>query len=161
MPAVALELAKKQLRVNDSAEDDLIQQKIDSAVAYVEGLTGKWLTRREEVKQYNCWTKFIALPGPDPEVSGVAYLDADYVETELTDYAQAGARLWPADVWPESGGNIRVTVTAGYEEDAVPADLVEAVLVHVRMAFDELRTGEGGDLAIVANVCRRHLEMTA
>ena len=91
----------------------------------------------------------------------MAYLDEGYVETALTEYVQAGSRLWPTDSWPVARGYIRVTLTAGYEEGEVPADLIEAVLVHIRLSFDELRVGDNKGLDVVASVCRRHLEMVA
>lgn len=156
---VSLALAKQQLRYDEDAEDELIQQKIDSAIAYVEGLTGKWLTRREEVKEYDTWGHFIPLPRPDPVVSAVSYYDSDFADTVYEDYEQVGWRLKTAGCWPDTEGSIRVTVTAGYEEGEVPSDLIEAVLVHVRLAFDELRTGDGGNLGVVAQVCRRHWDM--
>ena len=164
---VSLEQAKAQLRVTDSDQDSLIGGKVRAAREFVETQTQRALleqTWRLSLDRFP-WDGVILLPRPPLlEVVSVKYVDALGVLQTLTedvnytvDADSEPARLVPAYelAWPESRdvpNAVLVEFTAGYgsDPDAVPGELVEAMLLWIQHLYD------GDDAA--AQVAVRRLE---
>lgn len=128
---VDLALAKEHLEYEDDDRDDLIEQYIAAAAAWVEGFTGVLLTRRAVTRRFpSSVCHYDVNVGPDPVVDSLTYLDSDLVETTIAaeDYTLVGGRLYPVPAFPYAQYGIVATVTAGFDGD-VPADLISAQLL--------------------------------
>ena len=160
--SVDLALAKQHLRVTHDFEDTVITQYLNAAVAWVENYTGKLLTRREVTQEETEFGSYLTLfYGPSPASLTIDYTDSEGAATTIADGLVVKGRVYPADSWPTFADNTPVTLTytAGY--DNVPADLDSAVLVHVRAQYDEWRSGQKDEVAIVAieALCRPYRDL--
>lgn len=170
---IDLELAKAHLRVDGSAEDALIQSYIDAAAAWVEGFTGRLLTRREVTQTLASFGDYVPLwwgPDPDFDTLTIDYLDSDGQAATVTDPRGVRDRVYaPLGGWPSvlDHSAIAVTYTAGYDEDAsapdpaaVPADLVQAQLMlvaHWYMNREAVNGGAANEVPLgVEAICRRY-----
>ena len=134
MMPVTLELAKKHCRVDGDYEDDLIKSYIEAAAGWVEKYTGHLLTERPVTLKFPRFGSELRLAiAPIKSVDSVTYLDGDGAEQTLT-----GARLYQGALLPQantswpatlSKSDVEVTVTAGYAEGDVPAELKQAVML--------------------------------
>lgn len=126
---ITLELVKSHLRVQHTDEDSLIAQYLAAAIASVEKLTGKLLSRRAVTQEANAFGCYMPLFwGPSPASLSIEYLDGDLAEQTIADARIARGRVYPADAWPTAiEGSIILSYTAGYE--SVPNDLIAAVLL--------------------------------
>lgn len=139
---IDLALAKQHLEYDDDDRDTLIQQYIDAAQDWVEGYTGKLLTRRAVTQRFNsCDTSTIINCGPDPVIGSLTYLDSDLEEVTIdaADYRVIGGKLYPVTSWPYAKHGIEATVTAGYDGD-VPAALISAQLLIIGHLFNQRET---------------------
>ena len=126
---LSLDLVKAHLRVTHDDEDALISQYLAAAIASVEKLTGKLLTRRTVTQDASCFGRFMPLHwGPNPASLTIEYLDGAMVEQTIADARIARGRVYPAASWPSAvDGSVLLTYTAGFA--TVPDDLIAAVLL--------------------------------
>ncbi|WP_340265414.1 head-tail connector protein [Sphingobium mellinum] len=131
---LSLDAAKLHLRVDDDAEDDLIEVLRDAALQLVEKVCGIRLGVVEGiVATFPGFGRGMQLgvgPVPTVEVTAVSYSAVDGETVDLPDggwrVAVDGALVAaPGTIWPE-GGPVTVTFTAGYAADACPAPLIAA-----------------------------------
>lgn len=141
---VSLARAKAQVRVDlaDTSEDELIEGYIAAAREQVEGDTRRALPLQTWEYTTDAFPRcgFIELPHPPlVAVQLVSYVDAaGIVQTmDPTAYVQETAPLvgrvslahgasWPA---ARRGGPVTIRYVCGYQEGAVPARLVNAMLL--------------------------------
>lgn len=148
--ALDLALAKLQLRVTHSAEDTLISQYMAAAATTVEQRSGTLLTRREVTQRFASFSPRLPLYwGPDPANVTVAYVDDDGTDLDfddaqiVRDWLHAPTTGWP---WIATGSVIEVTYTAGWT--TVPADLVNAQLLLIQIAYQRRLPSGDEDRAI-------------
>ncbi len=140
---ISLAEAKAYLRIDDGAEDALIETLIGAARLHVEGVTGRALIAQSWRLVLDCWPDggVVRLPvGPFRSLSAVtAYDDAgDGHEIILAQFADAPDRLiLPQRVagmpFLRARQGIEIDYVAGYGEAAedVPVDIRQALLVLV------------------------------
>lgn len=135
---VAVELARKQCRLDDDAEDDLITQKIRAARRWVEDYTGRVFAQQTLVAHFRSWGAYLEISRrPVISIDAIAYNGAD------GDAIYSGAaysvgvnplRIYAGDSGVPSlrtGGGITVAYTAGYDAGEVDDCVIEAILVLV------------------------------
>lgn len=151
-PAVSLATAKNFLRVEHSADDDLITSLVTAAVGWVEGHTNLALVS-STWKQYETnFQEFEIYKWPVTSISSITYLDNDGARQTLSSDVYelgkglSGVRLNYDQSWPSYRSDeqaIEITFVAGYEDAAsVPAQIVSAILVHVGWAYETRRAQE-------------------
>jgi uncharacterized phiE125 gp8 family phage protein len=135
---VTVDEARKQCRIDDDTEDDVLAQKISAARQWVEDFTGRVIPQQTLVAHYNIWGSYIELPKrPIISVDAIAYGGPDGDATYGDGRYSLGAnplRIFAGDGgFPSlrTGGTITVAYTAGYDAGEVPAVMREAVLVLV------------------------------
>ncbi|APZ98064.1 hypothetical protein BWQ93_05905 [Sphingopyxis sp. QXT-31] len=161
---------KKHLRVESTADDTLIADKIIAAREWVEDYTGLVLTRREvteAIDSFSAQTRLRAWPVADEPIS-IVYRDFVGAEQTIADAVlrpqTRPARIYPAlgAVWPNCrtiSGPAAVTFTAGYATAAdVPQALKQAMLVMLTAFYDDR---PGGEMFAAAErsakaLCRRY-----
>lgn len=153
---ISLELAKLQCRVLDSDEDDLFDQLIPAARAYVENITGCVLLQRQIVEQRDEFGCYIELHRrPVFTVDEVAYIDADGAAQTYADFVAQASRD-PARVYPEAGaewptlfeyGGVTVTYTAGYVVGEEPPELIQAMLLLIGHWYENREAVTVGDVS--------------
>jgi len=131
---LSLDAAKLHLRVDDSAEDDLIEVLRDAALQLVEKVCGVRLGVVEGiVATFPAFGRGMQLgvgPVPTVAVTAVSYVACDGETIALSNdswrLSVDGALVpAPGTSWPE-GGPVTVTFNAGYAADACPAPLIAA-----------------------------------
>lgn len=157
---ITLAEAKAHLRVDGSAEDDLIQSMLEAAIDLVETFTGKNLSEREVEQEFDGWSRIALYRGPvqqivrveyDPTTGGAPVVMAGHL-------LRAGRLYFPAGtVFPEAHV-VRVIYTAGFPLGDIPAALNAAVKVLLTGYYEDRA---GGDTlakakAAVAGLCRPH-----
>lgn len=135
---VSVELARKQCRLDDDEEDDLIAQKISAAREWVEDYTGRVVAQQTLVAHFRSWGRYLEIPRrPVISVDAIVYNgdpdDGSYIDGRfaLGPYPlriMAGDSGFPA---LRTGGAITVAYTAGYDAGEVPKVMIEAILVLV------------------------------
>lgn len=136
-PAVSLDSARAQVRVDGAQDDDLIGQYIAAATMAAEHELARALVTQIwtlKLDRFPIGAIELARP-PVQSVSSIQYLDSDGVEQTLdpTAYTLCADPLAPVitGTWPE-GTNIVVTFTAGYGDvDSVPESIRAWILLHV------------------------------
>lgn len=140
---VSLAELKAHLRVDGSAEDDLITSQGKAAREWVEAVTGKQFVEATLVDVYDgfpCAGRPILLSrSPVTAISGIIYTDTAGDPQSWTGYQSdlvgEPARIFPAygEVYPSARGgdvnSVSVTYTAGYSSDAsdVPDSIKAAI----------------------------------
>ena len=153
---VSLVEAKLHLKVDLSTDDNLINDLIDSAIAYVEEYTNRQLISATWYRYLDCFPdNVIELDWcPVTSVSSVKYYDSDNTEQTLSsanyvvDYASEPARivlawgyLWP-DTYPRPNA-VTVEFVTGYASAAaVPKPLKSALLLMIAHNYEN-RGDEG------------------
>lgn len=146
--------AKAHLRVDDDAEDALIQAFSDAAQAHIDGPDG-WLGRsigKQTLELRRCgFPTWIELPfGPVRSVASVKYVDPDGIEQTLdpSAYVVHGDIIACAHgvTWPglrSERENIRIRYEAGYPDtvgdapkSTVPAPIVAAIKLMIADLFE-------------------------
>ncbi len=150
---VSLADAKLHLRVDSTDEDSLISRAIQSAREYAETFTRRQLVAaayRLELDRAPCSGRWAAIPIPRPPLASVESVRyrkpgaADYTEIDparyAVDTASVPGRVILLDGWPaldtERPAALVVEFTAGTEPEAVPAGIVDAILVMVGDAYE-------------------------
>ena len=143
---VALADARAFLKLDDTAEDALLQALITAARLHVEAVTARAMLHQSWRLVRDAWpaTRTLALPvTPVSALSAVTVFDADDEPQALDHDAfllQAGQLLLPRDIAvaarPQLG--IEIDYVAGYGSDPaqVPADLKHACLVLLAYWFE-------------------------
>lgn len=146
-PAVTLEEAKAQLRVDDYEEDALIAGMVMAAQAHIDGPEG-WLGRAIGVQTLEAYVPAPALVGrtalpcrPIIDVVSIeARTDAGWAVVDPATYEQRGdwvvfaAGATPAGGWAIGDREgMRVRYRAGYQ--AVPAPIQQAILLMTEMFY--------------------------
>ena len=158
--ATALPIAefKDHLRLgtgfsDDDVQDSILETCIRSAVAAIEGRTGKALIERQFLQSVTCWrtSDWHAIPiAPVSSIVSVSVLDRAGAPT-LIDPGQYGLikdfalpRLAATTVLPNipSGGSAEIVFQAGFGPawSDMPDDLIQAVFI-LAAEFYESRTG--------------------
>lgn len=133
---VDLAKAKAHLRKTDTSEDDLIEGYIASAQAWIEDYLGIAFTETELTQTFDAWGDYLSIfRRPLISVDAISYTDAAGEAADYEDFLLANAfypaRIYPVTTFPELGtnGTITATLTAGYAEGEIPAQLIQAQLV--------------------------------
>lgn len=158
-PPLSLATAKSSQRISSTAEDTLLQAKLDAAIEVVEESTGRALSLNTyELRLEKNFTKnrfydkdtcSIRLPwSPLVSVTSIEYVDEDgATQTVSTDvyevnvYSEPGEiRLKDGQSWPTVDNvfsPITITYTAGYDNQTV-SDTTPKKLVHaIELIFGE------------------------
>lgn len=159
---VTVELARKQCRLDDEAEDDLIAQKISSARETVEGISGRIIAQQTLVAHFRSWGRYLEIfKRPVISVDAISYsgLLEDTVYADAR-YSLGGAslRIFAAADGPpilRAGGGITVVYTAGFDPGEVPHKYVEAILVLVAAMMIDREGGYDKALATAKAICGR------
>lgn len=170
--ALPVQAMKDHLRLgtgfaDDGLQDGLVEAHLRSAIAAIEGRTGKALLARRFLLRLPCWRDVQgaqALPmAPVSEIVSVTLLDAENTPTLLsTDryrlvpdmqrprLAGTGRVLPPL----AEGGAVEIVFDAGFgsEWTAVPADLGQAVLLLAAEFYERRHDGGQGGGAIPLSV---------
>jgi uncharacterized phiE125 gp8 family phage protein len=159
---VTVELARKQCRLDDDAEDELIAQKIRSAREWVEDYTGRAIAQQTFVAHFSSWgTSLTLYRRPIISVDAIAYngADGDGVYADGTFSIGpfplrifAGSSGFPA---LRAGGAITVAYTAGYDLGEVPHSIIEAILVLVGGMMSEREGAYAKSLDAAASLVER------
>lgn len=127
--------AKAWLKVEHTADDTLIGGLVDSAIAQVEGVVGRFLSSKAFTQELAGFplgsSNAIKLfTGPVTGITSIFYDPSDGTsEVEITDYRLVEgvtATLEPAygETWPttlDGPGTVRIIGTAGYADGEAPA----------------------------------------
>ncbi len=133
--------AHLNLTADDSFHDNSVLALRDAAIDFVEGYTGKALSRRLFLWTADQFCSVIHLPiGPVvSDDAAISYYASDGTDTALTDadWFFGRDRLIAAEgtSWPytnDSPGGVRITFTAGYLE---AADIPPMLLAGVKLAM--------------------------
>lgn len=144
---------KTMLGITTDADNDLLEVMIKAVVNQLDPAAGGWLGRALrpqtwELRLSEFPSDCIHLPYPPvTSVTSVKYDDSDGVEQTLTvttDYRvfglsdHKGASVWPPynDSWPSARydkESVRVRYIAGYDGDAMPQPIKNAVALGIRM----------------------------
>lgn len=162
---VSIDEARKHLRVDGTADDVLIAEKIAAAREWVEDYTGLLLTRREvteRIGSLSARTELRAWPVAEAAPLVITYRDRSGTEQTISDAAlRTGTRpalIYPAagSYWPSAAASgIEVTFTAGFAApEDIPAKLKQAVLVMLTGFYEDR---EGGALFVAAEQAARRL----
>lgn len=139
---------KRHLKVDpdQTADDTLIVEMEQAAVAYLQNATGCYfgpVAEISEVLSANGWAS-IWLQGPpilDDEDRPFAlerrtYPAGAWEAVESADYEVDGARLYPLVYWSPALRSLRASYWAGYAEGAEPPDVQQAVRELVAKMYD-------------------------
>jgi uncharacterized phiE125 gp8 family phage protein len=130
---VDLTLAKAQLRVTHSDEDDLIEQYIASAKAWVERYTARLLAEDTVIDTFTEFGDYLVLSrGPFVSLTTLAYVDGDGDDQELEGTRHRDGRIYPPSAgWPsyQTYSTITTTYLAGYDVYDLPEELTQAQLL--------------------------------
>lgn len=130
---ISLEQAKAQCRVLHSREDDLIEQHMNAAKAYLERYTGKLLAVGEAVDTFTAFGDYLELTrGPFVSLTSIAYIDADGAGQTLSGASVRDGRVYaPTDGWPAIQDHSAITVTyqAGYATTPADLDMAQLLLI--------------------------------
>lgn len=139
---ITLDQAKAQCRVTDTASDTLFNLFIPAERAFVEKYCNIRIVEQTITIKCDGFSDFARVPiGPVQEISAIAYVDTDGNAATLdpsvyevrvdglecaivTQYGQ----VFPV---PQVGSRIAVTVVVGYADDAIPPEIVSALLLRV------------------------------
>lgn len=141
---VTLAQAKAHLRVDYSADDDLISALISAARQQCEHRTQRTLVNTTWRLSVDAFEQLALLPmGPVTAITSLSYVDANGTTQTLssgTDYRadldSAPARVQPINTWPTAADQLNavtITYTAGYGASgaSVPAPLRQWILLAV------------------------------
>ncbi len=169
---VTLSDAKLHLRVDHSAEDDLVRSMITAAREQVESDTGSALITQTWKLVLDAFPDAdnILLPRPPLQsVTSVAYLDGDGNQQTLsagayvvdTDSRPGRLSLAVGESWPDTygqAGDVEITYVAGYGAvAAVPSGLKTAVKMYLQLLYERGDMGPGN---ANANVERTYKSLT-
>lgn len=120
-----------------TADDSLILQMQEAAVAYLQDQTGRYfgeLGEITEVVSTNGWGPVVLQVAPEADsiytpvtVERRALMSGDWETVDSADYEIDGNRLYPRVWWEPGARLLRITYTGGYAEGAEPADVQQAV----------------------------------
>lgn len=146
---VSLEQAKAHLRVDDDAEDGLIESLVTAARIQIEGVTGRALLEQSWRLVRDDWPAngIVTLPiGPVSAIDEIRTYDSDGEPhvIDLDGVLLDGRASPPRVVLPGNRPSIRprlgveIDYTAGYGNapEDVPADLVQALLTLVAYWYE-------------------------
>ncbi len=153
-----LDDVKAHLRVDNSADDELIQQLIYVAVETIEGETGHLWGPREVTEHFARWCDIKLRSWPIVALIGIAYLDqAGNLATLGTANLRIVAGRRPvrlaqivAATWPDyqrADDAIAVTVSAGHAPDHVPHRLRAAALLMIGDLYAARETFVNGSIS--------------
>jgi uncharacterized phiE125 gp8 family phage protein len=172
---ISTDEAKRQLRVDSTADDTLIAGYIIAAREWVEDYTGLVLTRREVTEALGGFlrqTRLRAWPIDAEQPVTIVYRDISGAEQTIANAelraASRPGTIYPASgaLWPSNsilGGSIDVTFTAGYADPATIPQAVRMAMLVMLTGFYEDR--EGGEILAAAEssakrLCRRYKRRT-
>lgn len=146
---ISLPLLKAHLKVNEdeTADDALIVEMEEAAVAFMENETGKYfgeLSEITEVLSANGWAPIWlrATPLADSDDTPVllesrTYPNGSWAEVAATDYEIDGQRLYPLAYWIPGSRTLRLTYWAGSDVGGEPADVRQAVRELVTRMYEK------------------------
>lgn len=171
---ISLTDLKLHLKVDpdQTADDSLIVEMEQAAVAYLQNQTGKYLGASGEITEIlsaNGWASIWlqAAPITDDEDYFPFLLErrntpsGDWEVVESTDYEVDGYRLYPLTYWTPGRRTLRATYySTGYAEGDEPADIQQAVRELVTKMYKHRKPiVEGGVAELpfgVADTIRAH-----
>ena len=129
---------KKHLKAEDhTADDDLIVEIEQAAVAFIQNETGRFfggIGEITEVVSANGWASIWLQAEPimdDPDYMPFTLerrvLGSGWGAVGATEFEVDGYRLYPLTYWTPGHRTLRATYWAGYDEGAEPADVQQAV----------------------------------
>lgn len=141
---------KLHARVDGNTEDDLLDDLIATATAFLDGkdgLLGRCLITQTLRLSLGAFPAEVVLPLPPAQVvTSVTYLDADGIEQTLAPsaYRVIGGdpgKVFPVDSWPATKADpeaVKIEFRAGYGDLAsdVPAPIKRAILEHCTLAYE-------------------------
>lgn len=150
-PAVTLEEAKRQLRVDLDDDDSYIEDiLIPAATAHAEAFLNRRLMPQTVELRMDCFPLRGFALGVDPvrSISSVKYYDVDNVdqtlsadvyETDLTEFAAwiqpKADQQWP-NVYPRIHA-VRIAMEAGFADaESIPKAIKQAILLHVTHLYE-------------------------
>lgn len=159
---VTVELARKQCRIDDDAEDDLIANKIRGAREWVEDYTGRIIVQRTLVQHFRSWGGYLELYNrPVISIDAIAFNGADGDGTYGDAAYSVGPnpmRIYPgAGGFPalRTGGAVTVAYTAGYDAGEVRGEMIEAILVLVGGMMTEREGAYSASIKAAENLLTR------
>ena len=143
---VTLEEAKLHCRVDDDADDTLVEGLIAAATDYVENYTGRAIVSQTWELVLDDFSDAMMFPkGPVTAITSVKYIDADSVEQTVTStnytldaasdpqwVVKASDYTWPAV--SDGVNNVIVRFVCGYA--TVPASIKQAILLLIGQWYD-------------------------
>lgn len=157
--AISLAAAKQHLRVDHNDDDALIEGMVVAAIGHVQSVTGQRLARQTLTIRCSGWSDLAALPvAPVAEIVAIRYRDGsgadqtlsvDAYETRLEGLQPEVVRTADAS-WPpvQAGSLITVEMTAGYDDGAVPPELMAAAKLILGDLYT-CRETVGGDASAI------------
>jgi uncharacterized phiE125 gp8 family phage protein len=153
---VALAQAKAHCRLDDTAEDSLVNGYISAATDAIGEMSGRVMGEETWAASYAAISGDLVLPkSPIRAVSSITYFDTENVQrsAEITDFYlflgedYATLRPKPGKNWPSTSireDAITITFTAGYT--VAPPALVSAILLMIGHLYEN-RAATGDDVA--------------
>lgn len=158
---VTVDDLKRQIVVEESDDDALLERLIKSARSHVENYTGLWLVEQTITAKCDAFSDLRRLPfAPLQTLSSISYVDVDGADQTVStsiyevrvDGLDASIVLKFNQQWPVQRRGSRITVTAvvGYD-DEIPPSISHAMLMLIAFwyAKREAATIESRETAIV------------
>lgn len=151
--------AQAHLRLDDDAEQPLVESLISAATARVQSITGRSIMERTLQQYWHGWPgRFLLRGAPVSAVSAVEYQATEGVWSTLDtalyhpDLVATPPRIWwdrdaSAPDLAEIPNSVRATFVAGYADaDSVPRDLRQALLLLIGHWYENREAGNLGQV---------------
>jgi uncharacterized phiE125 gp8 family phage protein len=140
---VTLARVKEQLKVDSSADDDLITAFISGVRRECENYLFTALINQTRVAFFPCFGE-LNLMGPHIEIASIVYRDTEGVEVTLADteyrvVADVVTKILPIADWPVTKyeeGAVKVTFTCGPDAGEISPMVVNAMLLKITDMYD-------------------------
>lgn len=144
---ITLDQVKDLCEIDFEDKDDLLNRQIAVARDHTESYCGIRIATQTVAASCDSFTDFARLEVvPVQSISSISYVDTDGASQVLSTsvyelradgieaaIVRAFNQSWPAI---QQGSRITVTAIVGYEDDAVPPAIINAMLVFVASLFD-------------------------
>lgn len=127
---VSLELAKENSNIDYAYRDELFNLYLSGVESEIENYIGFPVLLRDQVEiTVNVWDKQVQFAVPVNEVTGVHWVDANNIETEITEYDFFANEVSIDMEKPSGFKHLKITCSAGYAASEVPGDIKSAALL--------------------------------
>lgn len=148
VPFIDLVVAKSALRVEHNDHDTLIADHVEACAAWLDGPTGVLglaigpQTLRLERAGFGGPEGYELPCGPVTDIESISYRDIDgqvqAVDAGVYELAANRVRLAHGQSWPSGTSSpVSVEYLAGYPENALPASIRNAALLHLKILYDQ------------------------